>query len=424
MSEPGGPGAFRRGARRVAVAAGLVVGAAVLVLAVLLTLTEGPFRRRAGPWSPRSPWRRRCPGAGSRASPARRCRGPSSFPATTVPHPEFRAEWWYWTGNLRSAGGRHLGFQLTFFRRALTPDAPGRGSDWGASQAYLAHLAVTDARGGRFHFGTRTSRGALGLAGAQAEPFRVFVEDWEARSDGTSTFPLHLRAEDEDMALDLRLESAKPPVLQGERGLSRKGPEPGNASYYYSLTRMPARGTIRLRTERFEVEGLAWMDREWSTAAVGKDLAGWDWFALQLEDGRELMYYRLRRRDGTADPFSAGVVVDARGGARALTRDGVRLEATGVWRSRRSGVEYPAGWRLTDTAGRPRADHHAAPGRPGAGREPALLGGRGGGARHRGRTARGGPRLRGARRLRRGGPAATDEAVKAAPRALVRARVV
>jgi predicted secreted hydrolase len=233
----------------------------------------------------------------------------------------------------------------------LTPDAPGRGSDWGASQAYLAHLAVTDARGGRFYFGTRTSRGALGLAGAQADPFRVFVEDWEARSDRTSTFPLHLRAEDEDVALDLHLESAKPPVLQGERGLSRKGPEPGNASYYYSLTRMPVRGTIRLRSERFEVEGLAWMDREWSTAAVGKDLAGWDWFALQLEDGRELMYYRLRRRDGTADPFSAGVVVDARGGARTLTRDGVRLEATGVWRSRRSGVEYPAGWRLTDTAG-------------------------------------------------------------------------
>ncbi len=207
---------------------------------------------------------------------------------------------------------------------------------------------MTDSRGGRFHFATRTSRGALGLAGAQAEPFRVSRGGLGGAERGASApFPCSLRAEDEDMALDLRLESAKPPVLQGERGLSRKGPEPGNASYYYSLTRMPARGTIRLGAERLEVEGLAWMDREWSTAAVGQDLAGWDWFALQLEDGRELMYYRLRRRDGTADPFSAGVVVDARGGTRALTRDGVRLEATGAWRSRRSGVEYPAGWRLT-----------------------------------------------------------------------------
>ncbi|HET6367376.1 MAG TPA: carotenoid 1,2-hydratase, partial [Pseudomonadales bacterium] len=314
MSERGGPGAFRRGARRVAVAAGLVVGAAVLVLAVLLTLTEGPFRPARGPVVATLSVAEAL--SGGRLEGFARAEVPRAFvfPRDHGPHPEFRAEWWYWTGNLRSAGGRHLGFQLTFFRRALTPDAPARGSDWGASQAYLAHLAVTDARGGRFYFGTRTSRGALGLAGAQAEPFRVFVEDWQARSDGTSIFPLHLRAEDEDVALDLHLESAKPPVLQGERGLSRKGPEPGNASYYYSLTRMPVRGTIRLRTERFEVEGLAWMDREWSTAALGKDLAGWDWFALQLEDGRELMYYRLRRRDGTADPFSAGVVVDARGG--------------------------------------------------------------------------------------------------------------
>ena len=352
MSERGGPGAFRRGVRRVAVAAGLVVGAAVPILAVLLTLTEGPFRPARGPVVATLSVAEAL--SGGRLEGFARAEVPRAFvfPRDHGPHPEFRAEWWYWTGNLRSAGGRHLGFQLTFFRRALTPDAPGRGSDWGASQAYLAHLAVTDARGGRFHFGTRTSRGALGLAGAQAEPFRVFVEDWQARSDGTSTFPLHLRAEDEDVALDLHLESATPPVLQGERGLSRKGPEPGNASYYYSLTRMPVRGTIRLRTEQFEVEGLAWMDREWSTAAVGKDLAGWDWFALQLEDGRELMYYRLRRRDGTADPFSAGVVVDARGGVRALTRDGVRLEATGAWLSRRSGVEYPAGWRLTDTVGR------------------------------------------------------------------------
>ena len=336
------------------------------------------------------------------------------FPRDHGPHPEFRAEWWYWTGNLRSSGGRPLGFQLTIFRTALTPDPLARESRWGASQAYLAHLAVTDPRSARFHFGMRTSRGALGLAGAQAEPFRVFVEDWEARSEGSAMFPLRLRAADEKIELDLQLENLKPPVLQGERGLSRKGPEPGNASYYYSLTRMPARGTIRLGTERLEVEGFAWMDREWSTSALSKDLAGWDWFALQLEDGRELMYYRLRRKDGTEDRFSAGVVVDGRGGTRALARDGVRLEATGIWRSRRSGVEYPAGWRLTDTAGGLALDAHAPAGRPGDGREPALLGGCGGSARHRRREAGLRSRLRGARRLRRDGPTAPDEAVSGA----------
>lgn len=351
MSEWGRPGGFWRGVRRVMVAAGLLVGAAGLVLAVLLTLTEGPLSSARGPVVATLSVAEAL--SGGPLDGFARAEAPREFlfPRDHGPHPDFRTEWWYWTGNLRTAGGRHLGFQLTFFRSALSPRPPARGSDWGAGQVYLAHLAVTDPRGGRFHFATRASRDALGLAGAQAEPFLVHVEEWEARSERAATFPVHLRANEESFGLDLHLESAKPPVLQGERGLSRKGPEPGNASYYYSLTRMPARGTIRLGTEQLEVEGLAWMDREWSTAAVGKDLAGWDWFALQLEDGRELMYYRLRRRDGTADPFSAGVVVDARGGTRALARDGVRLEATGIWRSRHSFVEYPAGWRLTDLAG-------------------------------------------------------------------------
>ncbi len=139
-------------------------------------------------------------------------------------------------------------------------------------------------------------------------------------------------------------------MLQGERGLSRKGPEPGNASYYYSLTRMPVRGTVSLGRESLAVEGLAWMDREWSTSALGEDLAGWDWFALQLDDGRELMFYQLRRKDGQADPFSAGALVDAQGGARPLARDDVRLEVLATWRSPPSGVTYPARWRLTEAA--------------------------------------------------------------------------
>ena len=350
MSERRRTRAFRRGDRLLALGAGLVLGVAVL-LAVLLTLTEGPFSSPRGPVAATLSVAEAL--SGGRLEGFARAEAPREFvfPRDHGPHPEFRVEWWYWTGNLRTSGGRPLGFQLTFFRSALTPDAPARASDWGASQVYLAHLAVTDSTGGRFYFATRTSRGALGLAGAQGTPFRVHVEDWQAQSVGADAFPMRLRATDDDMALDLRLDSVKPPVLQGERGLSRKGPEPGNASYYYSLTRMPARGTIRLGTEQLDVEGLAWMDREWSTAAVGKDLAGWDWFALQLEDGRELMYYRLRREDGAAHPYSAGVVVDARGGTRALARDGVRLVATGIWRSRRTEVEYPAGWRLTDISG-------------------------------------------------------------------------
>src|SRR6266852_2666936 len=191
-----------------------------------------------------------------------------SFPRDHGPHPEFRTEWWYYTGNLRAGDGRHVGFQLTVFRHALGPEPVTRASDWGATQVYLAHFAVTDTRGGRFLAFARSSRDALGLAGARAEPFRVWLEDWVAEGEGRAALPMRLRAVEGEAAIDLTLESAKPVVLQGERGLSRKGPEPGNASYYYSLTRMPARGTVRLGPETLAVEGLAWMDREWSTSAL------------------------------------------------------------------------------------------------------------------------------------------------------------
>src|SRR5262249_50681318 len=162
--------------------------------------------------------------------------------------------------------------------------------------------------------------------------------------------PMRLHAAENGTAIDLTLESAKPVVLQGERGLSRKGPEPGNASYYYSLTRMPARGTVRLGGETLAVDGLAWMDREGSTSALGKDLAGWDWFALQLDDGRDMMFFQLRRRDGETDRSSAGALIDARGGARPLAHDDVRIEVLATWRSPRTGVSYPARWRLTEPA--------------------------------------------------------------------------
>ena len=272
---------------------------------------------------------------------------PFSFPDDHGPHPGFRTEWWYYTGNLQAAGGRHLGFQLTFFRTALAAAPARRASAWGTSEVYLAHFAVTDTRGGRFRAWSRTGRAALGLAGATARPFRVWIDDWAVESEGPEALPMRLRAGEPEAAIDLVLTSAKPVVLQGERGLSRKGPEPGNASFYYSLTRMPARGTVRIGGETLAVEGLAWMDREWSTSALGRDLVGWDWFALQLDDGRDLMLYRLRRRDGSADPWSGGTLVDAAGGARPLVRDDVQVDALGAWTSPRSGVRYPAGWRLT-----------------------------------------------------------------------------
>ena len=269
---------------------------------------------------------------------------PFTFPADHGPHPDFRTEWWYYTGNLRTAAGRHVGFQLTFFRVALAPGTVVRASAWATRQLYVAHFAISDIAGRRFHAFSRSSREALGLAGASAAPYRVWLEDWSAEGDGSSA---RLRASEGDAALDVVVTAAKPAVPQGENGLSRKGPEPGNASFYYSFTRMPARGTVRLGAETLEVTGEAWMDREWSTSALGAAVEGWDWFALQLEDGRDVMFYLLRRRDGTVDPFSAGTLVASNGSATALRATDVSIEARAHWTSPRSGVRYPARWRVS-----------------------------------------------------------------------------
>ena len=272
-----------------------------------------------------------------------------SFPADLGPHPDFRTEWWYYTGNLESPAGRHFGFQLTFFRTALAPPARGdaaTGSAWSTRQLYLAHFAVTDTAGRRFHAWSRLERAALGLAGARPHPFRVWLDDWSAESDAPDGLPVRLRAAEGSVAIDLTLASDRPVVLQGDRGLSRKGPEPGNASYYYSRTRMTARGTVRAGAEALPVAGLAWMDREWSTSALGPDLVGWDWIALQLDDGRDVMVYRLRRRDGGTDPHSAGALVSTAGATRALAPAEVTLDALDHWTSPRSRVRYPSRWRL------------------------------------------------------------------------------
>lgn len=272
------------------------------------------------------------------------------FPADHGPHPDFRTEWWYVTGNLQTDDGRPVGFQLTFFRSSLAPAPPATASLWATNQAWMAHFALSDPEGGGFNAYERFDRGAMGLAGARAEPFRVWLGDWSMVSADTTSgagyFPLRLRAHEGDVAVDLLLEEGKQPVRQGDRGLSRKGPEPGNASYYYSLTRMPARGTVRIGADTLRTSGLAWLDREWSTSALSEGEAGWDWFALQLEDGWDLMVYRIRERDGGASPFSGGTLVGPDGAARSLVfGEDVLVEATGTWTAP-DGAVYPAGWRV------------------------------------------------------------------------------
>ena len=269
-----------------------------------------------------------------------------AFPADHGPHPGFRTEWWYFTGNLKTAQGQSFGYQLTFFRVALKPGPVARSSRWGASEVFMAHFAVTDVAGKRFHYAERFSRSALGLAGAGGRPLAVRLEDWSALETAAEPWGMQLAARDGDVALDLNVLAITPVVLNGEGGLSRKGSASGNASYYYSIPRMETSGTIRIGKETFSVSGLTWLDREWSTSALEADQAGWDWFALQLDDGRDLMFYRMRRVDGSADKFSSGTLVAADGTSRHLAGAEVQLAIDDWWTSPASGSRYPARWRL------------------------------------------------------------------------------
>ena len=269
-----------------------------------------------------------------------------TFPRDHGPHPAFQTEWWYYTGNLQNAAGRRFGYQLTFFRSALQADPVPRKSAWASNQIYLAHFALSDPQNERFHYFERFSRDGLELAGATAEPFKVWLEDWSASGSANTTLPLQLRASTTDVAIELELDSSKPVVLQGQQGLSQKSADPGNASYYYSLTRMPTRGEIRIAGDSYQVTGDSWLDREWSTSALGSDQVGWDWFSLQFDDGRELMYYQLRLRDGRPDPLSSGVMVAEDGRTTRLGPDDLRIEVRAYWTSPHSGARYPARWRL------------------------------------------------------------------------------
>lgn len=275
---------------------------------------------------------------------------PFIFPRDHGQHPDFRNEWWYVTGNLDGPDGREFGFQFTIFRNALTPDARPHPSRWATRQTYLAQIAVTDVDGGRFYSDERFSRGALGLAGAGHEPFRVWLDDWQLTSNGRgdcdSCLSATLTANATEFGIRLRLESTRPVVLHGEAGLSRKGDVEGNASYYYSFTRIDTAGEIRVGSTRYPVRGASWMDHEWSTSSLQEDHVGWDWFSLQLSDGSDLMLFQLRHRDQPDRNFLYGSFVRENGAAGRVRPEGIVIEPTDSWTSPDSGTTYPSGWRI------------------------------------------------------------------------------
>jgi predicted secreted hydrolase len=275
---------------------------------------------------------------------------PFTFPADHGPHPGYKTEWWYVTGTLTGPDAQPYGYELTIFRLGLAPpdadSAPTASGDWRTNQLYMAHFAVTNGADETFHAFERFQRGGAGLAGARADPFRVWLDNWSMTGSEDSPFPMQLQVQEEGIGIDLTLRPAKPRVLQGDRGLSQKGPGSGNASYYYSYTRLDTDGTLALNGDTLSVTGASWMDREWSTSALGPEQEGWDWFSLQLDDGRDLMYYQLRRTDGSPSEFSEGVIVDPDGGTQRLDRSDVSIEVLDTWTSPDGAHTYPVEWRL------------------------------------------------------------------------------
>lgn len=270
-----------------------------------------------------------------------------SFPADHTLHPGFRNEWWYFTGNLFTEDGRHFGYQVTFFSTALSA-ADLTATGWESPRIWMAHVAITDTAAQEHLALERFARENPGLAGAEAEPFRVWLENWSLASGPSAQggFPWYLSIRDEAFELSLQLEPLKAPVLQGDQGLSQKSPEPGNASYYYSISRLASRGTLVLAGQTFELSGSSWLDREWSTSALADDQSGWDWFSLQFDEGQELMYYQLRDKAGNAHPNSDGNWTSVDAQQTRIAQDEIVLEELRTWTAP-NGVNYATEWLLT-----------------------------------------------------------------------------
>ncbi|HEY6385088.1 MAG TPA: lipocalin-like domain-containing protein [Candidatus Acidoferrum sp.] len=265
------------------------------------------------------------------------------FPRDYFDHPNFQTEWWYYTGNLKSANGHRYGFELTFFRQAVGRD-PAQAATWDLKDIYLTHFSLSDLDGQKFYHAERINRAGPGIAGVSASSGRIWNGNWQIQWEGADQ---KLQAIEKLFQLHLTLYPEKPPVIHGENGVSQKSEGAGHASYYFSLTRLAANGQLELNGQALEVSGLAWMDHEFFTHQLEPTQVGWDWLSLQLEDNTELMLFRLRRKDGSLDPFSAGTYVDAQGKSTHLRAVDFTLQPLAEnWTSPVTHATYPIAWKI------------------------------------------------------------------------------
>jgi predicted secreted hydrolase len=267
-----------------------------------------------------------------------------SFPRDHAAHPAFQTEWWYYTGHLRTADGEEYGYQLTFFQRRVDESTLLSGpSQWSPQHLYMAHFAISDKQRKHLSFAEKINRPNLGIAGADQERLHVWNDDWRAEALGPYQ---HLQAAMDEFAINLIQSPEKGPVVHGIDGVSQKGGSKGNASHYYSFTRLKTDGVLRVRGVAKEVTGVSWMDHEFGSSQLEATQVGWDWFSVQLDNRTELMVYLLRHEDGRIDPHSSGTLVHSDGQAEHLRKEMIEVVALGQWMSPHSGATYPQGWEL------------------------------------------------------------------------------
>ncbi|MBS3907969.1 MAG: carotenoid 1,2-hydratase [Syntrophaceae bacterium] len=273
-----------------------------------------------------------------------------SFPQDHYSHPEFKTEWWYYTGHLQSGDKKSYGYQLTFFRTGLTRETKAKKSKWAIQDIYFAHLAITDESKKRFEYREKMSRGSFGEAGASIygskEPFRVWIDDWSAELKGTSLQTHLLKAKDRDFGIELMLKPEKNPVIHGNNGISQKAEGEGYASHYYSITRLKTEGKIFLKGKEFAVRGMSWMDHEFGSNQLRQYQIGWDWFSIQMENRIELMFYQVRHQNGKPDPYSSGTIIFPDGRSEHLPLREFQIEILAQWRSEKSKAVYPSRWKI------------------------------------------------------------------------------
>lgn len=270
---------------------------------------------------------------------------PLSFPRDMGAHPDYLSEWWYYTGNLFTDEGRQFAYQLTFFRRAISDPADGmRESEWAADQIYFAHFALVNVEESEHQAWEVYSRGAAGLAGAVTDPvFQVWLNDWQVLQIGENKYQLF--AERDGIVLDLRLQDEKGIILHGDQGLSQKGAQPGNASMYFSQTRLVTDGEITIGDMHYLVTGESWMDHEFGTSALGPKQVGWDWFSIQMDNQSELMLFQIRNKEGGVSAESGGSWIGSEGDVTSIKQQEFSLAPLAYWENPQ-GVSYPIKWEI------------------------------------------------------------------------------